>query len=70
MVPGNEYYLPAGKHINISIVDGYEDYGIDGFFDGEAVVKLYHGNTEIANTVTLDDDTWNLLMSYRSPMVF
>ena len=33
--------------------------GIDGFFDGEAVVKLYHGNTQIANTTTLDDDTWN-----------
>ena len=59
-LPSDEYYLPAGQHINISIDVGYEGLsGIDGFFDGEAVVKLYHGNTEIANTTTLDDDTWN-----------
>ena len=56
----DEYYLPAGKELDISIDVGFEGLtGIDSFADGEAIVSLYHGSTIAANTTTLDDDTWN-----------
>ena len=59
-LPSDEYYLPAGQEIDISIDVGFEGLtGIASFAPGDAVVSLYHGSTEIANTTVLDEDTWN-----------
>lgn len=60
-LPADEYYLPAGQEIDISIDVGFEGVNsIDSFAPSDAIVSLYHGSSEIANTTSLDDDTWNL----------
>ena len=59
-LPSNEYYLPAGQQLDISVDVGFE--GIDSdesFAPGEAIVELFHGSTLVANTTSLDGDTWN-----------
>lgn len=59
-LPSNEYYLPAGQQLDISVDVGFEGVeGLESFAPGEAVVELYHGSTLVANTTTLDGDTWN-----------
>ena len=58
--PSTEY-LAAGGGLNFSIDVGYEGVeGIDAFADGDAEVQLWQGSTMVANTTSLDVDTWNV----------
>ena len=59
-LPSDEYYLPAGQDIDITVDIGFE--GLDdqeAFADGDAMVALFQGTREIVNTTTLDVDMWN-----------
>ena len=59
-LPSDEYYLPAGQQLDISVDVGFE--GVDSgesFAPGEAVVELFHGSNLVANSTSLDGDTWN-----------
>ena len=59
-LPSDEYYLPAGQDVDISVDIGFEGLsGSDSFADGDALLSLYQGSNEIANTTTLDVDMWN-----------
>ena len=59
-LPSDEYYLPAGQQLDISVDVGFEGLeGIESFAPGEAIVELFHGSTLVANTSSLDGDTWN-----------
>ena len=59
-LPSDEYYLPAGQQLDISVDVGFEGLeGHESFAPGEAVVELFHGSNLVANTTSLDGDTWN-----------
>ena len=59
-LPSDEYYLPAGQQLDISVDVGFEGLeGQESFAPGEAIVELFHGSTLVANTTSLDGDTWN-----------
>ena len=59
-LPSDEYYLPAGQDVEISIDIGFEGLSdSESFADGDAVLKLYQGTNEIANTTMMDVDMWN-----------
>ena len=59
-LPSDEYYLPAGQDVAISIDIGFEGLSdAESFADGDAVLSLYQGTNEIANTTTMDVDMWN-----------
>ncbi|MED6338919.1 MAG: hypothetical protein VYC12_07815, partial [Candidatus Thermoplasmatota archaeon] len=59
-LPSDEYYLPAGQDVDISVDIGFEGLtGSDSFADGDALLSLYQGSNEIANTTMLDVDMWN-----------
>ena len=68
-VPSSKEYLAAGTGLNFSIDIGYEGVdGIDSFADGDAEVQLWQGSTMVANTTSLDVDTWNV--SDAAPFTF
>ena len=59
-LPSDEYYLPAGQDVEISIDIGFEGLSdSESFADGDAVLTLYQGTNEIANTTMMDVDMWN-----------
>ena len=59
-LPSDEYYLPAGQNVDISVDIGFEGLeDREAFADGDAKVVLYQGNNEIVNTTSLDIDMWN-----------
>jgi len=61
IIDSSTEYLAAGIGLNFSIDVGYEGVeGIDAFADGDAEVQLWQGSTMIANTTSLDGDTWNV----------
>ena len=61
LIDSSTEYLAAGGGLNFSIDVGYEGVeGIDAFADGDAEVQLWQGSTMVANTTTLDVDTWNV----------
>ena len=56
----DEYYLPAGQDVAISIDIGFEGLSdSESFADGDAVLSLYQGTMEVANTTMMDVDMWN-----------
>ncbi len=59
-LPNDEYYLPAGQDVEISIDIGFEGLSdSESFADGDAILSLYQGTKEIANTTMMDVDMWN-----------
>ena len=61
IIDASTEYLAAGMGLNFTIDVGYEDVNsIDAFADGDAEVQLWQGNTMVANTTTLDVDTWEV----------
>ncbi|MEC8242494.1 MAG: hypothetical protein VX023_02115, partial [Candidatus Thermoplasmatota archaeon] len=59
-LPSDEYYLPAGQNVDISVDIGFEGLSDrESFADGDAQVVLYQGSNEIVNTTSLDVDMWN-----------
>ena len=59
-LPSDEYYLPAGQDVEISIDIGFEGLSdSESFADGDAVLTLYQGTKEIVNTTMMDVDMWN-----------
>ena len=59
-LPSDEYYLPAGQDVAISIDIGFEGLSdSESFADGDAVLSLYQGTMEVANTSMMDVDMWN-----------
>ena len=61
LIDSSTEYLAAGMGLNFTIDVGYEDVdSIDAFADGDAEVQLWQGNTMVANTTSLDVDTWEV----------
>lgn len=61
IIDSSTEYLAAGIGLNFTIDVGYEGVeSIDAFADGDAEVQLWQGNTMVANTTSLDVDTWEV----------
>lgn len=56
----SDYYLLPYTKLNISAFVGFENVStIDAFMDGEGMLSLYRGDVLVANTTTLDENTWD-----------
>ncbi|MCH1422890.1 MAG: hypothetical protein L7U62_05310 [Candidatus Poseidoniaceae archaeon] len=55
----SDYYLLPYTKLNISAFVGFENVStIDAFMDGEGMLSLYRGEVLVANTTTLDVNSW------------
>ena len=60
ILDSSDYYLLPYTKLNISAFVGFENVStIDAFMDGEGMLSLYRGDVLVANTTTLDENTWD-----------